>query len=133
VDFIANIHNRQREFNSRVSGMRTNYRLSYHFPINPNTSSNYARLKYAAILKQSIHLLFRLLHSFMPPLPVSLTSRPCVPPYCTHKDRFVIYLNICTSSEPICRIFKDGVSNSDYVVSNKWMALNNKLERIRKW
>jgi hypothetical protein len=56
VDFVADIQNRQRELKSRVSGMRTNYRLSYHFPINPNTSSNYAGLKYAAILKKSIHL-----------------------------------------------------------------------------
>jgi hypothetical protein len=54
VDFIVNIHNRQRELKSRVSGIRTNYRLSYHFPINPNTSSNYAGLKYGAILKPSI-------------------------------------------------------------------------------
>lgn len=57
-DFIDNIHNRQREFKSRVSGTRNNYRLSYHFPINPNTSSNYAGLKYAEVSKQSIHLPF---------------------------------------------------------------------------
>jgi hypothetical protein len=45
VDFVANIHNTQREFEPRVSGMRTNYWLSYHFPINPKTSSDYARAK----------------------------------------------------------------------------------------
>jgi hypothetical protein len=69
VDFVANIHNRQRQFKFRASGMRTNYWVSYHFPINPNTFSNYAGLKYAAILKQPINLLFRLLHSFMSLLP----------------------------------------------------------------